>query len=89
MLFKITNLFSKENIRNHQFQDFYFMELVTIIQQKYIKEVCFKTNLIILFLVDEGFDMRLASNGLWGFGTYFSDSSLYSHDYAYKVNFKI
>lgn len=29
--------------------------------------------------------MRLSRNGYWGFGTYFSDSSKYSHDYAYNV----
>ena len=29
--------------------------------------------------------MRLAHDGYWGFGTYFSDSSSYSHSYAFKV----
>ena len=34
---------------------------------------------------EDGFDMRLANNGLNGYGIYFADNSKYSDGYAHKL----
>ena len=47
--------------------------------KKFIKEVNFYNFIKIITKVDEGFDMRLARQGVWGKGIYFADSSLYSN----------
>ena len=43
-------------------------------------------NKLLLSLVDESFDMRLAASGLWGTGIYFAEKSSYSNGYAYVFN---
>ena len=46
----------------------------------------FIVNKLLLSLVDESFDMRLAASGLWGTGIYFAEKSSYSNNYAYVFN---
>ena len=43
-------------------------------------------NKLLLSLVDESFDMRLAASGMWGTGIYFAEKSSYSNNYAYVFN---
>ena len=38
---------------------------------------------LLMYIVDESFDMRLAANGMWGHGIYFAEKSSYSNGYAY------
>ena len=40
----------------------------------------------VIYMGDEGFDMRFSEKGFWGRGNYFAVNSSYSHDYAFHRN---
>lgn len=44
------------------------------------------TNSDLIYMSDEGLDMRYSRPGFYGHGIYFADNAEYSHRYAYNVN---
>ena len=40
----------------------------------------------LIYMGDEGFDMRFSAKGYWGRGNYFAVNSFYSHNYAFHHN---